>query len=384
MYKNILVLLVFLLGIEYVNLGLSIYQLLILPISLLVCLILLREKIGWDRAFLVYVGYLIIKIILSLNNNDSLISLSVGLSLPFVFALYFLMKHEGTLPVIQGLTWFDVPNIAYALWNNMVVFGITQTDTLRFQGLHYDSNFVTIYLNLAIFSRLVLPPKKNFWKIFNFILILFDISFVLASNSRTGFIVLCFIGLLVLWKKLRLRSLVLIASSVIMLAAPFINYVNQLPEFTNLADNSIDRVLIRFKSDRTGAMSNRGVFWNQIIEDTKEAHWVTPIGLANFLKHNKYSHNNILDELIVVGPVFCTLMLILIIYRFGLCLHRMVRRHSESAFHIFGVSGVIFLSGMTLSFTTFKIWQFAIILLLYEGYHYHHHKESKRLASAGP
>lgn len=376
MAKNLLFLIVFFTGLEYFNLGVSVYRLIVLPLVALT-IIAYRRELQLKESTGIYIGILIIKALMGLVNGDEVYSASVFLALPFIIAVATLIYKCGLDSILIGFAWFDVPHMLGWILLEYLDLSFSTTDEFRFSGLHYDSNFMSLYLNIAVYARLTLGLGKGVKRYISIVLILADSYLLLASNSRTGFVVLCALVLFMYYRKYRIYSIISIVVAIGISLRSVLKYIEALPEYLSLASNNYDKVLIRFFKQGDSNLSNRTVFWENIYNITMKSNWYTPIGYANYLEENKHSHNNFLDELLLMGPVLWLTYLIFIL----VLLKKYTYKRSLTLQPAGIIALITFTYSLTLSFVTYKLWHMSIIILIYAGINRYNHKKPTRVTT---
>lgn len=288
-------------SIEYLGYGeLSVYRVIILPLSLYGLLNMKRNSVNTLRYNLFIVLFMLYFAICSMMTDTN--PLFAILCLPFMLYIGNSMA-AGTFSyvnVARIFSLYSLPHIvAYLLFRQYAFL-----EEGRFNGLHEDSNFCGNYLLIAFAAsalQLFIKKEQGKWKQFDRINCLVCLYLIVITGSR-GAMLTCLLFLAFLLLKSNLRKIYkYIVVILVFIGYIFVNrYIESLPVYMTADDVYIDFVLSRFKDENMEGGSNRIEFWTWAFNAMSKEPPYVPVG-TNFMGGVFYTHNSYVDLLLELG-----------------------------------------------------------------------------------
>ncbi|MDR3061678.1 MAG: O-antigen ligase family protein [Dysgonamonadaceae bacterium] len=365
---------VLLLSVEYLTFGggFSVFRILIFPLAVLGIFLMrglhLRQSsvILW-YGLLFYFVWVIGSNYLIGNSGDSITYLLIA-----VFS-FFLIKYFSSFPeklnsMYRYTYWFALPHeIVYLL----ILAGFlsmpdyTMGYSMRFIGFHRDPNFMTIFVSIAILSKiqyLKVSSSHVVWKLVILGSIALDIWLVIMGMSRGG--ILCLLACMVLQVLSFIpgKKKFLVAGLMLVVAVSFMMYARQFNEVSGSYQSSFWNMLARFNNDDFSKGSGRKEIWQKNMHDIVEFP-LTPLGTNLEERPDaKYTHNTYIDILLTSGLIFGSVFVFFLVSGQVRSISDVLKNGSETGYLVLSlvvVSQLFFLSLLTLKLT----WFFFILLL---------------------
>lgn len=327
--------------------GLSVYRCLIFPLLIYG---ILKYKIKLQLKDLKWVGivglFFIIEIISSLYYGDywSIIDIT-GQCIQFIFIYNFLMNYKFARSTLWVLaTWS---------FSHLICF-ITGTDTIvrqyimgrelaavgqRFYGFHWDPNYLCAYLLVAMWAKVYLLKivEKFSLKILLITFIVLDISMILASLSKGGFLTLSLTALFyfIIYNKK-------IAVGILAFLILFGAYAGSVYAQLGWGESSfVNRQIYRFITqsvEKDDVTTGRAQFYQNYFDMMKFANKGIFIGMSEryFIDEyngGTYPHSLIIGLWLWYGFLFGSLFLLILLYLiFKGCIYSFIFREASFEF----------------------------------------------------
>lgn len=353
---------------EFDIMGISVFQLIMLPFALLGILFCKRNTTSHPE-FIVLFFLLIWLFISCILTGDWIGVVNKVLLIPYVYFVINYIKTNCRSHIIR----FDRIFIWGPLLSLISLYlGTANYADLRFSGIHKDANFACLIYTISFVSKLCFFGSiKIKWKIVYVLLMLGDIYLLLLTQSRGGLLALffvCFLFLLFKFRTVKGRLLLIIAS--VFLVSTLFAIANTLDYW--YGDNNVfTYALARFQSDSLERGSGRGDLWEFAINYLVSNGGIfIPVGYNNYRElTNFWSHNSYIDlALDATGLITFFFMFYLFFCFLSYYSKRRktatMRPDYDSIFYI-GVVGcfsLFFLSAYTL-----KLFYFSLLTLILAG-----------------
>ena len=295
-------------SIEYIGDGvLSVYRLIIFPLSCLCLLLLLskpKQRYVLSLSFFISVvlGWLAI-CQLFLNGNV----FSPLFTLPFVLCIIQFIGLKRHLVVNYSLIFslYSIPHILSVLFNKYELLAG------RFCGLHNDPNFCGIYLSIAIIGAVFYIFNRENSKFFRFLQILNIVISVLLlfwTGSRGAMLIFFIVIALYFYssRKIHVAVKFVVTACAIYSFFYITRYIESLPVWVDPDINLIDSILCRFQSEKMESGSHRTMLWQTAFSEMEANNaYIYPIGSEYAMRStpNGYAHNTFIDFLLEMGLI---------------------------------------------------------------------------------
>ena len=365
--ENIFLIIVSLFSIEYISFGeyFSIFRVIIFPLCLLGLFIWRPIFTYKNIKFYFIVGIaLLVNILSSLNSGNLIFGIinSIGIMVFVIFILNHISIFGISKRLIYAIAIFSIPQyIAFFSWISNAPLNFTNSSS-RFVGAHIDSNFLCVYLNLAVVAKLFLLRSKNF-KFNSFIIsfIFFDLLLIFYSQSRAG-ILTFFLSILIFlffyYKRLLLISLV----SFFFIGTYFVQKVNSLTYSSDFG--LIDAVIWRFsKLGQEGEIEEaRITHFNNFIHLVEQGNSIfVGYSLDNYLLiYYQYPHSLFIDIFLEQGLIFGGFFILYLLFLFWKGFKMAINGYSNP--FLFHLSIVAFIGTVTLTSYKQKFFWFIVVL----------------------
>lgn len=348
--------------------GISVFQLIMLPLALLGIVFCRRNSFHY-REFNVFFFLLLWLLLSCIYNGDWMGVVNKVLLIPYIYFIINYIKTNYRHHVIR-FDWIFIWGPLLSLIS--LYLGTANYADLRFSGIHKDANFACLIYAISFVSKLCFFGSiKIKWKIVYALLMLGDIYLLLLTQSRGGLLALffvCFLFLLFKFRTVKGRLLLIIAS--FFLVSTLFAIANTLDYW--YGDNNVfTYALARFQSDSLERGSGRDDLWKFAINYLVSNGGIfIPVGYNNYRElTNFWSHNSYIDlALDATGVITVLFMLYLCVCFMSFYFKRRkttsMRPDYDSIFYI-GVAGCISL--FFLSAYTQKLFYFSLMTLIIAG-----------------
>lgn len=311
---KIFVAIVLLLAIEYLPLpaGLSIYKIIILPLSVIgfFDLLIVKKKIhvSYSNVFLFSITiWTTMQAIL--NKNMVLAGTYLGLLIFILFIASYLYEFPTAYQKLKKImVWYSLPHeIIFVL----CVFGVLSFSNYsvgfsqRFIGLHRDPNLMLIFVSVGAISKYLIvmeSTQKKALRLSYVAMIVLDTLIIVYSQSRGG--VICFVSIFVLLTVAKLSSSIAKISFIVLMTAlstGLISYTIELKGYSGSYDSSLDNFLARFNSEDFESGSGRTELWGNYLYEVGQSGLLLSTSVDLKEKYKIESHNSLIDSLVVMG-----------------------------------------------------------------------------------
>ena len=365
--------------------GISVFRLIILPLSLLGLLISFTEK-GNKRCVPIQIMFftvLIYLFVVCASLSDLVDAINKVLLIPFTLFLTYCFTDEAIKKVRYDriFIWGPLASLIALLT------GSGFKGTLRFCGIYFDPNFLCIFCILGIVSKLVFFPiiKNRFEKTLWVCLIALDFIELFLSQSRGGLLVVLIIGFIFILKVVKKRNhrVVLLVSSIVIGLYAW-NYAQTLTLWSSAYENPVDQLLSRLNSEELEEGGGRTEMWERCIKYINEnGNFFIPVGHANLYRYNGDfdTHNSFLDFLSDAGYfVFFLFFTPLFVHVFLYYRKRFTFSAPPEEVFLAIISVSMMILSFFLSYYTWKIFWLPIIMAWSLPVKYTHKSTSKQFA----
>ncbi len=365
---------VLLLSIEYLTFGegLSVFRILIFPLSVLGLLLMRNLNLKQSSTILwfcllFYFAWVVGSSYFIGNPGDSITYLLIA-----VFS-FFLIKYFSSFPdklnsIYKYTYWFALPHeLVYLLILGGVLSwsDYTMGYSMRFFGFHRDPNFMTIFISIAVLSKIQyvwIAKSHIIWKLITLATISLDIWLVIMGMSRGGLLCLFALMALQMFAFIPGKKKFLATALMIVSVSSFLIYARQFTDVPGSYQSSFHNMLARFNTDDFSEGSGRRDIWRENVHDILEFP-LTPLGTdLEDRPEAKFTHNTYIDTLLTSGLLFGSLFVILLVIAQVGGFIDVLKKGTEAGYLILAlvvVSQLFFLSLLTLKLT----WFFFILLL---------------------
>ena len=367
---NIVILIFSLFSIEYVSFGegISIFRMIIFPLSLLGLSLLRPKNIKGQQNFYIIILIILLANVLSAANSNNMINgffNSLGIFIFMFFILNYFMIIGVSKKIIKIIAFFSIPQyLAFCLWLFLGMGQFYNTHG-RFIGFHVDPNFLSMYLNFALVAKFnLLSQCKSRKSKFGYLLfILLDYMLIFSAQSRIGILGALLSFLLFLFFYHKKVFIVLIT-----LSGFIINFLQDKMDKLSFSRNfnTIDGILYRFKNvDANGNEKEmaRLVHFNNFVDIISNNESVF-IGLSlqnYYYRFLQYPHNLLIDMSLELGLVTAIIFIIYLIILFIKGFLFAFKNKKNSIF--FQLALVTFVSSLFLTSYKQKFFWFMIVIL---------------------
>ncbi len=370
---RVFALIVLLLSVEYVTFGggLSVFRILILPLAILGLFLMRNLNLKQSSAILCYCllfyfAWVIGSNFFIGNPGDSITYLLIG-----VFS-FFLIKYFSSFPeklnsIYKYTYWFAVPHeIVYLLIlaGFLSMSDYTMTYSVRFMGFHRDPNFMTIFISIAVLSKIqyLWMSKSNIiWKLVTIATIGLDIWLIILGMSRGGLLCLFAVMTLQMFSFIKGKKKILAVALIAISSLSFLMYARQFTDTPGSYQSSFQNMLARFNADDFSEGSGRTELWSENINQIVEFPLV-PLGTnLEDRPDTMFTHNTYIDILLASGLVIGSVFIIFLFLAQVRSMFDILRLGIAEGYLILSlvvVAQLFFLSLLTLKLT----WFFFIIL----------------------
>ena len=373
--KKVFNLIIIFFAIEYLRVFdlISIFQLFIIPLCLFGILITKNKVIHKNFIFLISLSVVLLFTFISSPTENFFTSFFFVIGV-FILSLYLLMYFsENTIDktTLIIFSFYSLPHVlilfADFLGSNLLLT-FTGSASERFSGLHRDPNFMCVYVNLAIVSKLALINinVKTKQKLLIIGLIILDIAVILYSMSISGIIIMFFSFIIYYWLN---NKKILVTIS--FLSTPIIiwiyNIYNDLVYSGSL--NLFLSVLWRQKQKSiSGNLEDSRIeAFKHVFSLINEGEMIIyGYSMENYLnKYFYYPHNTFLDIIVSNGLLIGIPTILFIFYLFyksyKLMTNKIISRW------LFQISVSSFMSLIFLSMYQQKLFWLMIVLLFFSA-----------------
>lgn len=373
--KKVFNLIIIFFAIEYLRVFdlISIFQLFIIPLCLFGILITKNKVIHKNFIFLISLSVVLLFTFISSPTENFFTSFFFVIGV-FILSLYLLMYFsENTIDktTLIIFSFYSLPHVlilfADFLGSNLLLT-FTGSASERFSGLHRDPNFMCVYVNLAIVSKLALINinVKTKQKLLIIGLIILDIAVILYSMSISGIIIMFFSFIIYYWLN---NKKILVTIS--FLSTPIIiwiyNIYNDLVYSGSL--NLFLSVLWRQKQKSiSGNLEDSRIeAFKHVFSLINEGEMIIyGYSMENYLnKYFYYPHNTFLDIIVSNGLLIGIPTILFIFYLFyksyKLMTNKIISRW------LFQISVSFFMSLIFLSMYQQKLFWLMIVLLFFSA-----------------
>ena len=373
--KKVFNLIIIFFAIEYLRVFdlISIFQLFIIPLCLFGVLITKNKVIHKNFIFLIFLSVVLLFTCISspIENFFTSFFFVIGV---FILLLYLLMYFsENTIDktTLIIFSFYSLPHVlilfADFLGSNLLLT-FTGSASERFSGLHRDPNFMCVYVNLAIVSKLALINinVKTKQKLLIIGLIILDIAVILYSMSISGIMIMFFSFIIYYWLNNK-KILVTISFLSIPIIIWIYNIYNDLVYSSSL--NLFLSVLWRQKQKSiSGNLEDSRIdAFKHVFSLINEGEMIIyGYSMENYLnKYFYYPHNTFLDIIVVNGLLIGIPTILFIFYLFyksyKLMTNKIISRW------LFQISVSSFMSLIFLSMYQQKLFWLMIVLLFFSA-----------------
>lgn len=348
--------------------GVSVVKLvtiLFLVVSLLYYKGIPRVNNNFIKIFLLYSFYALLSSLWSINKTNTFQN-SIGTLIPsFVVVLFLFHSINCKVDVdrvFKAYAWGSifVGLIAIVMFLTGFRFATTH-DEARLTVLGQDQNELSFLLSWGIVSIVYLLRNFKYSKVLKtfYIVSLFLLAFtILTTGSRTGFVILIFIAIILAITYFKKKRIILIVPLFLIMFSYFMQY---LPDTVSI------RLLETSEQITEGNLTGRGIIWELGFKAFKsEGAWIQGVGFKSFrtLMDNHYNlpkagHNTYLLTLIELGIIGLILYLKMILHLFKRVIYLWKK---ESVFYILLLVPLL-LSMMTLGIES-RRWLFLLGILI--------------------
>ena len=356
-------------SIEYIGDGvLSVYRLIIFPLSCLCLLLLLskpKQRYVLSLSFFISVvlGWLAI-CQLFLNGNV----FSPLFTLPFVLCIIQFIGLKSHLVVNYSLIFslYSIPHILSVLFNKYELLAG------RFCGLHNDPNFCGIYLSIAIIGAVFYIFNIENSKFFRFLQILNIVISVLLlfwTGSRGAMLIFFIVIALYFYssRKIHVAVKFVVTACAIYSFFYITRYIESLPVWVDPDINLIDSILCRFQSEKMESGSHRTMLWQTAFSEMEANNaYIYPIGSEYAMRStpNGYAHNTFIDFLLEMGLIPGFLFdIVIFVAIFKLCKNIYYKKYDNELLVLCFLSVLVLSQLFLLSAYSQKITWLVIIFL---------------------
>lgn len=367
---NIFVLVTLFFSIEYLALGeyISVFRLIIFPLSLLGVLLSPPIYTKQNIAMYLIVSFALIANIFSSIAADNFINGLLNALGIFFFILFFtsyIQRNGFPKNMLWLFALYSLPHyIAFIIYFTNPSLLIFTSTSSRFSGIHWDPNFMSVYVNLALTAKLYLIyGVKNKTRIFLLMLIALDIVIILLGQSRAGILALFVNILLILFFNHR-KYFFIFSILMFCLLYYLIERMNNLIYSPDLG--LLDAILWRFNQGGNIEEDARFIHFQRFIQILKDNESIfIGYSLDNYLlKFKQYPHNLIIDIIyeqgFVYGVFFISYLIVLFIKGF---IRGLKEKFNKP--YLFHIAFVGFMGGLLLTSYMQKFFWLLVVLLYY-------------------
>jgi len=366
-YMNML-----LLSIEYINLNedISVFRLGIFPLSIVGVYFI--SQIPWKKDIIFYsiislslIGNIISSLSYQTNYYLGIIN-SFGIFIFILFTLSYIRINGFSRQMLFVLSLYSLPHLfMFIFWYNDLELITFTNSSARFKGLHQDPNFMTIYISIALISKLyLLKYNTRKWKVVLYFSIVLDSLLVIYSQSKGGILALLFAFVLYLVLNKKILSIVILLPLLILMLIIFRELYQTMMYSSDF--NIYEAIIWRFfdgynmvQSESDARYMHAQQFMNLLLENkTTFIGYTRERYLHSFWQ---YPHNLLIDIVLEQGFVIGMLLILYVVYliKKGFVLSLYCYR-SRILLHI---SLVVFLSSLFLSSYTSKLFWLMLIMI---------------------
>lgn len=353
---------------EFDIMGVSVFQLIMLPFAMFGILFCRRNSINHPE-FLVLFFLLVWLFFSCIFTGDWVGVANKVLLMPYVYFVINYIKTNSNH--IIRYDWIFIWGPLLSLLS--LYLDTAHFEDLRFSGIHKDANFACLIYTISFISKLCfLGSIKTWWKFLYMILMVGDIYLIMLTQSRGGLLALfivCFLFLMFKFRSVKSRLLLIIGS--VFLVSTLLAIANTLDYW--YGDNNVfTYALARFQSDSLERGSGRGDLWEFALHYLVSNDGIfVPVGYNNYRElTNFWSHNSYIDlALDATGLITIIFMIYLFVCFMSYYLKRRrmtsMRPDYDSIFYI-GLAGCFSL--FFLSAYTQKLFYFSLMTLILAGH----------------
>ncbi|HHW68925.1 MAG TPA: hypothetical protein GX747_01110 [Tenericutes bacterium] len=229
----------------------------------------MRNKLTLKKTHIVYLSIVILYSLLVISTDSLKLSLTTIFDMVFIITYVSNLKKTSnkTKSFFKYLTYTALLSFVFTIINknifgsNFIYIGQDWVEITRMSGTFEDPNYLGFFLNIIIFSNIILPLFKN--KTIRILILAILYYYLFSTVSITG--ILCnFLGLflyLILVLKLKIKYVLLYVTLILIV---LMGYNYSLSHYiAHISDISIRiKSLLTSNKDLDLITSNRTVLWN--------------------------------------------------------------------------------------------------------------------------
>lgn len=306
---KIFVLIILFLSIEYVGNGtISVYRVIILPLSVIGIISILSNKrkikIRNLRSIVVFFFMMIWFAIARLTVNDNWLFPVFNIPLGLFLFLYWNYSPESSVDYRRIFSIYSIPHIIALLT------GLATWQGTRFAGARADSNFCSLELVIAIIASVMLffnKEEKKGFRIFGFFNAIVSIVLLWLAGSRGAFLSLILISSFIYILSPAKKIYKVCVAFVFFIGFQYVKaYVMGLPDWVDPEQYPVDAFFSRFKPESLQRGSGRADIWEHVIDKLKSGNYfIFPLGREAAMTgmNNDFTHNTFLDFIVENGII---------------------------------------------------------------------------------